>query len=446
MDEDDVDRLRLEAEASIGDSWSASVDHLRTTNTVADIEARLEQGLGADSVKGLDAAAGRVAASITAEHTRAGEAAAAWLDDAKPAALITYDATNPRAADWAASNRAELVREVTQQQRQVIAQTVGRGVMAGTNPREIARDIRDSIGLTAHQEAHVANYRRALESGDLANALGRELRDGRSDRSLRAAMRDNTAISPAQVDSMTERYRANYVAHRGEVIARTEALRAVHQGTDELYAQAIESGDVEADELEQEWHSSGKKDHREAHTVVVGPDGKRTKAIGELWTTGNGNHLRYPGDPDASASETIHCACCVSTRIRPNHRPLADAPAGFDPRGSTVRAGIPPADEIRPNAVYRVPIAELEADLRALPGGGDDEVRMQSIRNAWDDGKTLAPVRLVMTPKGKYFVDDGRHRLLVAIERGIDVLVLFSAALTDDILAHTVRLVAKSPR
>lgn len=423
MSDEDMEQLLTAIEERLGHSWVTVVEHLRDTNDIEDIARHLHAGDIDGAVQGVEQAAARFAASVADEYTTAGKEVASWLDGEKADRLVTFDGTNPRAVQWARDNGAELVRGVSQESRATITQAVSRGLSEGRNPLDVAKEVRDAIGLTPSQEAAVASYRRALEQGDLTNALGRQLSSGHSDRTIRAARDQERALTQQQIDLAVDRYRANYVDYRAQVIARTEGLRALHQGADEMIQQAIENGDVEHDELVQEWHTAGDGKVRESHrTVVADADGKKTKAVDDLWVTGDGNRLRFPGDPDAPIEETAQCRCVMSTTIDPSHQPKVDAPDGFSAGGKTVREGLPTPDTIREGTLYRVPVDDL-ASAQALPGAGADSQRVQSIRDAWAGGKDLPPLHVTMTESGDLFVEDGRHRLQVAREQGRDVLV-----------------------
>jgi len=436
-----MEALLAAVEAQLGPSWVEVVDHMREANELDAIEERIRAYDIAGAVQGVESAGARFAADVHTAYTDAGKAMAASIDAAKPKRLVTFDGSNDRAVEWAKVNNADLVQGITQQQRETIVQAVSRGLSEGRNPRSVAVEVRDAIGLTPTQESAIASYRRALEAGDFSNALDRQLSHGHSDRTIAAADRNGRALTTQQIDLAVDRYRTNYVNFRAETIARTEGLRALHQGAAEMVQQAIDNGDVESDEIVQEWHNAGGPRVRESHRHVVAADtGEKTKTLDDVWLTGDGNRLRFPGDPEAPVEETANCRCVVSTTLNPSHQAKTTAPAGFSAEHATVREGIPDPDSIRSGTLYRVSMDDLRGKLRALPGGGDDEVRMQSIRNAWDDGKKLPAIRLMMTPNGKYIVDDGRHRLLVAEEQDRDVLVRFSLAQSNDALTGTVSL------
>src|SRR3546814_9945093 len=90
------------------------------------------------------------------------------------------------------ATRLDLIREFTAEQLRATSRALVSGVESGSNPIVAARNFRDSIGLTSTQWTHVASYRAALERVGLddaaaSNALGRALRDGRGDKTIRAA-------------------------------------------------------------------------------------------------------------------------------------------------------------------------------------------------------------------------------------------------------------------
>jgi GNAT superfamily N-acetyltransferase len=85
---------------------------------------------------------------------------------------------------------------------------------------------------------------------------------------------------------------------------------------------------------------------------------------------------------------------------------------------------LPPGEADEWFVTRTVPIEELKPNLIAIEGVIPG--RMENIRRGLDEGVKLDPVDISITPSGKLFVNDGRHRLRVAAERGDDVEVRFS--------------------
>jgi hypothetical protein len=236
--------------------------------------------------------------------------------------IVDFDQTNLRAVEAMRQNRLTWVREWTAEQRQVARRVMLRGTEWGLNPREQARMFRLSVGLTLRQEEAVNNYRRLLERSS-PEALSRQLRDRRFDRSLRTAVRERQPLGRAQIDRMVGRYRERYVKYRAEVIARTEALRAVHEGAQEMYRQAIDRGVIGAGTLTQTWDTSKDERVRGSHRSMDG----QTVRIGEPFISGLGNRLRYPCDPSAPPADTVQCRCALLTRFA--RSPVARSPSAF---------------------------------------------------------------------------------------------------------------------
>jgi len=225
--------------------------------------------------------------------------------------IVNFDVSNSRAVQIFQSNKLELIRELQEQQRLAIHQSISRSLQGSVNPREAARGFRDAIGLTAKQEQAVVNYRTLLEERSSV-ALDRKLRDRRFDKTIKRSIKTGKPLTEKQVNRMVSRYRERSIKFRSETIARTEALPSVHQGTDEMYNQAIESGELNAEEMIQIWHAAKDARTRDPHRKMQ----SQTRRIGEPFRSGAGNLLKYPGDRNAPASETIRCRCRKSTRIR----------------------------------------------------------------------------------------------------------------------------------
>ena len=205
--------------------------------TLAELSALLEQGRIEEAIEAAGrAGAIRIADVYAAVYTLGGQKSTQFLEDVLDV-TIGFDRVHWRAVNHMQSERLRFIREFTDSQRDATRLAMVDGIERGLNPIEQARNFRSSVGLTAKQQQAVINYRRLLgRAGDGdAEALTRELRDRRFDRTVRRAVVSREPLSQAQIDRMVERYRERYIKYRAEVIGRTEALRAVHAGNDEAY-------------------------------------------------------------------------------------------------------------------------------------------------------------------------------------------------------------------
>lgn len=285
--------------------------------TLSELADLLEAGKLEEALEAVDRAAIKISNSYGEALSQSARDTAAWLSTSALTVEVSFDQTNYRAVAIMQENKLRLIREFSAEQKAAVRQALTEGIKEGANPREQARNFRNAIGLTRKQEAAVRNYRRMLEGAgrgvsDSSEALERKLRDRRFDRSVARAIRDGKPLTKAQVDLMVGRYRERYIKYRAEVIGRTEALRAVHQGTQEMYRQAVEQGAMSSTEYKHKWVSARDKRVRDSHRHLNG----LVRMEGETFP-GNDGALKYPGDPDAPASETVQCRCCLSTRLDP---------------------------------------------------------------------------------------------------------------------------------
>jgi hypothetical protein len=318
MNDDQMRALVTATQDAVRSGWLGMITALRDANSVDAIASRLHAHDA--TISGATAAIGTYAAEVADAYVGAGDETARWIGQQVAAArarkkLGDFDDTASSAVAWAEQNRLDLIREITDEQRELIRGVLVDGAEAGVNPRVMAREIRDSIGLTEYQNGIVDNYRRQLESGQLSAAMERELRSGRYDAGLRAAIRNERQLTAAQIDKMVGAYRTNMIAMRAETIARTEGLRVAHQASAETYRQAVDGGDLDAQQIVRTWNhhpgAQGKYD-RAFHVSMHG----QTRGYDEPFVSGIGGSLMFPCDPDADARETIRCACVVTVRLR----------------------------------------------------------------------------------------------------------------------------------
>lgn len=302
-------------EARLATIFRTAISDLQGEIDLTELADLIERGRTDEAIERLHHAAIRLGNESSVTFMTAGQAAAEFLTRANVGRIV-FDVVNERAVEAMRATQLELIREFSAEQRRATQLALISGVEAGTNPIAAARNFRQSIGLTERQWGAVANYRRALEaigSDDKAFeiSLNRELRDRRSDGSIRRAIAQNKPLPRERIDRLVEHYTKRYVRYRSEVIGRTEALRAVHEGNEEGYRQAIADGHIEADQLRRKWDTRLDGRERDTHLLLNGQE----KGWGEPWLTRNGP-IRYPGDPNAPAVETIQCRCALTTRIK----------------------------------------------------------------------------------------------------------------------------------
>lgn len=312
VDVDSKDRLiRLlsSAEIQIQNDFLQAIKNVKEQSRIDEITRLLEQG-SIDQALALTASIPLVLANaVNSNVVTTGNSTARVISDVS-SVIITFDQTNDRAVSLMRQNRLRLIREFTSSQRELISSALIRGLQQGSNPRAIARDFRNSIGLTSRQNASVDNYRRLLENNS-SQALTRTLRDRRSDRSIRRSIDLDEPLSTSRINSMVNRYRQRFITHRSEVIARTEALSVVNEANEIMYEQAFDEGVLDAGTITKEWITAGDSRVRESHN---GMDGQ-IRNEGEDFISDAGNSLRFPGDRNAPGSEIIQCRCVVSRRI-----------------------------------------------------------------------------------------------------------------------------------
>lgn len=304
-----IDRLLAAAEAGFRQRFIEAVAVVRDENTLKELATLLEGGRFEEALLKVDEAAAHVAAGYSVTFVGAADDTAKFLAD-QLRVLVNFDRTNVPALELIRQNQLRMVQQFTDEQRLATRTALLEGMARGLNPRSQAELFRDSIGLTQTQVRAVLNYRRLLEENS-AEALTRELRDARSDRSIEAALRNGEPLPAGQIDRMVERYRQNYIDYRAEVIARTEALPAVHEGVDAMYEQAVSSGILARGDLVQTWLTAEDARVRDSHATMEG----QQRPFGQAFTSGKGNHLLYPGDPQAPIADRAQCRCAKTTRF-----------------------------------------------------------------------------------------------------------------------------------
>jgi len=304
------------AEAEFAAAFSEALAVVRGSINLDELAVLLEQRRFEEAFEIVGRAASRLNIIWSEQFVRAGTQTGDWLARNVGGIVIGFDQTNTRAVDAMRNNGLRLVSNFTQQQRRATNQALVQGITEGANPRDQARAFRNSIGLTQQQERWVRSYEQSLRSLD-RDALRRKLRDGRFDSTVSRAINSGDPLSEQQIQRMVKRYRERALKLRSETIARTEALRSVHEGTNEMYKQAIENGELRADQLVRIWNTAGDtrvRDFGNGSKTSHQTMDEQERQMDEAFVSGAGNRALIPGS-FGIAMEDIDCRCVVSTRI-----------------------------------------------------------------------------------------------------------------------------------
>lgn len=227
---------------------------------------------------------------------------------------VKFDPGSSSAADAMESNRLRFLRDFTANQKDSVRSAISGALRDGDGPVAAARRFRSAIGLTDQQYKAVQSYQSALERGS-RNALDRALRDARFDRTVERAITDDDVLSAKQIERMVGRYAENMRNARAETIARTETQRALNQAKQAVWEQTADTLGIDPDKVERVWIATNDARTRDSH---IDMHRQTVKGLDTPFEAPSGEELLYPGDPSASAEETINCRCTVIVRFPPS--------------------------------------------------------------------------------------------------------------------------------
>lgn len=150
--------------------------------------------------------------------------------------------TNPAAVDIARREAARLVSGLSAESREAVRLVTAQSLDGQWTVKQAARLYRDVIGLTPDRAQAVLSVRRGLEQVAAGEMLPEALR---GDFALLGRIGRN--FSPEMIDARVSKYAQRQLADRAMTVARTETMRAAHQGQHEVWRQARAEGLIPAD-------------------------------------------------------------------------------------------------------------------------------------------------------------------------------------------------------
>jgi hypothetical protein len=339
-DQEEIQNLASKIEPKLAKAILAAFDKQGEKLKADDIVKALERGDINAVLKLIDEQAFDVGMGPARDHMHEAVKAGGAIS-AKALVLggveFHFDTLNPKLVSWLQNYELNLIKQINTSTKEAIRDKLLTGMTAGTNPKQVATQIKQVVGLTPKMAKAVENFRSELETFHTKQSAGgwklngkidsvngtqvfrpdkdgnpkdgilnRRLRDFRYDKTLASAIETGKPLTPEQIDKMVSAYARKYLAYRSRNIARTEALRATNVGVTDAWRQAIEAGKVQEQQVRRRWIVS--KDERTC--LVCSPIPKMNPEKGVKmdtpFQTPDGAYMQPP----------IHPSCRCTTFIR----------------------------------------------------------------------------------------------------------------------------------
>lgn len=313
-------------------AWRASID-----------AAALATALGKNDVPGairamhLDPAAlGDFLDELADAYKASGKAMAGLFPQFKNANTgarftIGFNARDPIAESWLQTTSSTLITNITTAQQDAVRAALSAGLALGDNPTQTAYNIvgyigangkrqGGLIGLSVPQAEYLATAKQELASADsslLRNYLTRQLRDKRFDSYVLAAL-DGTPIPASIRTKMLIAYSNGLLKLRGDTVALTETLPALHSAQQEAIRQAVVKGGINGRATTKRWWSAHDTRVRPSHAALDALTARKPVPFDKPFVSPiTGAQMMYPGDSSmgAPASEIIRCRCLAHFKI-----------------------------------------------------------------------------------------------------------------------------------
>ena len=170
---------------------------------------------------------------------KAGQAAEQFLPRSITA---SFDVTNPEAVRWAGERSTTLLDQVTVDTKRAIRRIIARSFREGIPVQQIARDLREVVGLTERQAESIVRYRSQILGLAARKTAGGDLQDAIKKQAGRQRIPARRGLTAQRIETLVDRYRQRLLRERAETIARTETMEASNQGQLQLWKQAVNSG------------------------------------------------------------------------------------------------------------------------------------------------------------------------------------------------------------
>lgn len=235
---------------------------LRASITDREIISLIEQGRF-DQI--IDDAQLKASFAQVSEQLQAATAQAVKLAamDLPKSVSVGFDMLNPDIVTAIRQLDTKVVQSLADDVRETVRAFVENGLRDGVSPKEIARDLRDVIGLSPKQLEQVQNYRDALEGKNGRLITNYTLRDKRF---------SGANLTPERIDKMVSLYEKRRIAQNAETVSRTTALDSMKLGQQLSIDSAVDQGIYDPARLWKRWVGVMDDREREEHVAMEGEE------------------------------------------------------------------------------------------------------------------------------------------------------------------------------
>lgn len=244
------------------------------------------------------------------ELVRSGVSAADLYSELLGVSVI-FDMLGGAYLDAATQTNARLATYLKTQGDLVLALTRQKAV--DTTTLAGARMARSLMGLTFNQALQTFDYMERLKDLD-DSLLNRKAESDTNRKRIHRAKKKGEKLTEGQINNMTTQYAKNLGNARAAVIAESESVRIVNQGLEIVTAQVINEGLAQDNEIIRVWNTMDDGKVRDSHRSMHG----QKRKTGEAFISGNGNRLKFPGDPIAPANDIMGCRCILTIDLKRN--------------------------------------------------------------------------------------------------------------------------------
>jgi hypothetical protein len=282
---DRIEDLVQAWEPKIREAFLAAIHDMRDSVVIARLERMIRAGdiPGAMREVGLDPARLRpFDRALSAAYEASGVDAAAAISTSHYAGRVAFDVHGFRAEEWVRQTTRQVLTDILSDQGVMLREQIGRAIAIGQNPHDAALELvgriskvtgrREAglIGLTSSQARWLRSYEDALTGVPNPDALTRQLRDGRFDRSVAKAIREGRPLDDDLRRKMINAYSNQALRYRATRIAMAEGQKAISMAQEEAYQQAVDKGALDLDQIRRHPVTRGDEKVRPEHRLIPG--------------------------------------------------------------------------------------------------------------------------------------------------------------------------------